>query len=127
MFVMASLTEPATANPAADESSELCCVPVFGAAFDESAAAEMAAILKALADPVRLRLVSIIGTAPDGEVCACDLSELVQRSQPTVSHHLGQLVKAGVLEREQRGKWAWFRVNDERMIDVCRALDISCC
>ena len=86
----------------------------------------MALVLKTLADPVRLRLVSIIGTAPAGEACACDLPELVDRSQPTVSHHLGQLVKAGILEREQRGKWAWFRINGERLEAVCRALDFSC-
>jgi ArsR family transcriptional regulator, arsenate/arsenite/antimonite-responsive transcriptional repressor len=77
--------------------------------------AELAEVLKALADPVRLRLVSIIGTAETGEVCACDLPALVDRTQPTVSHHLSLLVKAGVLEREQRGKWAWFRLRRERL------------
>ena len=100
----------------------LCCPPLFVDGFDEQAAKEVATILKALADPVRLRLVSIIGTSPDGEACACDLPDLVQRSQPTVSHHLSQLVKAGILAREQRGKWAWFRVSTERLSTVCQAL-----
>jgi ArsR family transcriptional regulator len=77
-------------------------------------------LLKALADPVRLRLVSIIATSETGEVCTCDLPALVDRSQPTVSHHLSQLVKAGVLSREQRGKWAWFRVRPEQL-DALRA------
>lgn len=104
------------------EATQACCTPLFTNAFDEDAATEVASILKSLADPVRLRLVSIIGTAPDGEACACDLSALVDRSQPTVSHHLTQLVKSGILLREKRGKWAWFRVNGERLNVVCQAL-----
>lgn len=126
MFFMAATTDSAADTAQAADRATPCCVPLFGSAFDEDAAEEMAVILKTLADPVRLRLVSIIGTAPDGEACACDLPGLVDRSQPTVSHHLGQLVKAGILEREQRGKWAWFRMNGERLQAVCRALDLSC-
>jgi ArsR family transcriptional regulator len=87
----------------------------LAAPLDEDDAAELAVLLKALADPARLRLVSIIAASPSGEACACDLPGLLDRSQPTVSHHLGQLVKAGILEREQRGKWAWFRVRSERL------------
>lgn len=124
---MTVTTDSAIDTEPADDRAAPCCVPLFGSAFDEDAAEDMAVILKTLADPVRLRLVSIIGTAPAGEACACDLPELVDRSQPTVSHHLGQLVKAGILEREQRGKWAWFRINGERLEAVCRALDVSCC
>ena len=73
-------------------------------------------VLKALADPIRLRLVSVV--AAGGEACACDLPALVGRTQPTVSHHLSQLVKVGILEREQRGKWAWFAVNEARIAHV---------
>lgn len=94
----------------------LCCTPLTDEALSEPDAAELAGVLKALADPVRLRLVSIVASA--GEACACDLPELLDRSQPTVSHHLSQLVKAGILEREQRGKWAWFRVNADRIAQV---------
>jgi ArsR family transcriptional regulator len=99
----------------------LCCAPIGAASLDEDQAAELAAVLKALADPVRLRLVSIIAGAPTGEVCACDLPALVDRTQPTTSHHLSLLVKAGILDREQRGKWAWFRVRGERL-DALAAL-----
>jgi ArsR family transcriptional regulator len=91
-------------------------------ALDEAQATELADVLRALADPVRLRLVSIIGTTESGEVCACDLPALVDRSQPTVSHHLSLLVRAGVLDREQRGKWAWFRLRRDRLAAVGEAL-----
>lgn len=100
--------------------AELCCPPVTGAVLDEKQAAELAALLKALADPVRIRLVSLIAAAR--EVCACDLPEQIDRSQSTVSHHLSQLVKAGVIAREQRGKWAWFRLRPESLDAVCAAL-----
>jgi ArsR family transcriptional regulator len=100
----------------------LCCAPIGSAVLDEPEAEELAAVLKALADPVRLRLVSIVAATPGGEVCACDLPELLERSQPTMSHHLGLLVKAGVLEREQRGKWAWFRLRGERLQALCTIL-----
>lgn len=103
-------------------TEEVCCPPLFGADLDEDDATELAAVLKALADPVRLRIVNCIAAAPDGEYCACDLPEFLGRSQPTVSHHLSQLVSAGVLEREQRGKWAWFRLRDGRLADLTRAL-----
>jgi ArsR family transcriptional regulator len=91
--------------------------------LDENDAAELASIFKALADPARVRLVSIVASSPTGEVCACDLPALLDRSQPTVSHHLSQLVAAGILEREQRGKWAWFRLQPERLAAVRAAVD----
>lgn len=100
-----------------------CCAPVFESGFDEAAAIETASLLKALADPVRLRLISIVGRSPTGEVCACDLPQLVDRSQPTVSHHLTQLVKAGILRREQRGKWAWFSLDRALLSNLCLALE----
>jgi ArsR family transcriptional regulator, arsenate/arsenite/antimonite-responsive transcriptional repressor len=100
----------------------LCCQPVTTGLLDESAAVELAGVLKALADPVRLRLVSIIAAAPTGEVCACELPGLLDRSQPTVSHHLSQLVRAGLVDREQRGKWAWFRLRPDRFAAVRAAL-----
>jgi ArsR family transcriptional regulator, arsenate/arsenite/antimonite-responsive transcriptional repressor len=100
----------------------LCCPPVTAGRLDEADAAELAGVLKALADPVRLRLVSIIAAAPNGEICACDLPALLDRSQPTVSHHLTQLVRAGLVDREQRGKWAWFRLRGDRLTAVRAAL-----
>ena len=105
--------------------ANLCCGPILTDPLDEEGAAELAVLLKALADPVRLRLVSLISSAPAGELCACDLPALVGRSQPTVSHHLGQLVKAGVLNREQRGKWAWFTVRPSRLTELADALAVT--
>ena len=100
--------------------SELCCVTEIS--LDETQASELATQLKALADPARLRLVSMIATSETGEICACDLPAILDRSQPTVSHHLTQLVNAGILEREQRGKWAWFRLNQARLEAIQMAL-----
>ena len=105
-------TEPVVAPRA---WPELCCPSLSSAPLDDGQAAELASILKALADPVRLRLISILAASGTGEVCACDLPELLGRSQPTISHHLSLLVKTGLVEREQRGKWAWFRLRPERL------------
>jgi ArsR family transcriptional regulator len=105
-------------------SDETCCPPLRDP-LDEGGAADLAVVLKALADPARLRLLSIIGSADDGWACACDLPGPLGRSQPTVSHHLSTLVKAGLLEREQRGKWAWFRVRADRLAQVRDALTVS--
>jgi ArsR family transcriptional regulator, arsenate/arsenite/antimonite-responsive transcriptional repressor len=92
-----------------------CCVPVTAGVLDEQQAADLAALFKVLADPARLRLLSMVAAASDGEACACDLVEPVGRSQPTVSHHMSVLVEAGLLEREKRGKWAWYRVVPGRL------------
>jgi ArsR family transcriptional regulator, arsenate/arsenite/antimonite-responsive transcriptional repressor len=90
-----------------------CCTPVSDE-LDPARAVDLAEMFKALSDPVRLRLLSIIASVPEGEVCACDVNEPLGRSQATVSHHLSKLVEAGLVTREQRGKWAWFRVRPER-------------
>lgn len=111
------MTDATTAVP---DTDALCCPPLLDGALDEDQAAELAAVLKALADPARLRLLSII--AANGEMCACDLPTLVDRTQPTVSHHLSQLVQAGLLDRTQRGKWAWFTLRSERLESLCQAL-----
>lgn len=105
-------------------ADEPCCPPLHDP-LDEDAAVELATVLKALADPARLRLLSIIGAAEGGWACACDLHEPLGRTQPTVSHHLSTLVRAGLLEREQRGKWAWFRVRADRLGDVRSALTVA--
>jgi len=94
-------------------ATELCCTPLSSAPLGDEDATQLAAIMKALADPVRLKLVSVIAAA--GEGCACDFPAITGKSQPTVSHHLRQLVDAGILHREQRGKWAWFTVDQERL------------
>jgi len=82
----------------------------------------MAAALKVIADPARLRLVSLLATAQDQEACVCDLTAPLGLSQPTVSHHLKVLAGAGLVQREQRGKWAFFRLVPDRLAIVQRAL-----
>lgn len=101
-----------------------CCRPVGEAALTTEQAEALAAGFKVLADPVRLRLLSVVAaaTAQGEEVCACDLPGTLGRSQPTVSHHLAVLTDAGLLHREQRGKWAWFRAEPERLAHLAAAL-----
>ena len=89
---------------------EACCSPVTVGVLDQSAAEALAGVFKALGDPTRVRLLSLIAAHTDGEACVCDLTDPVGLSQPTVSHHLKQLVEAGLITREQRGKWAYYRV-----------------
>ena len=99
---------------------EVCCAPVLESALSEQEAEDLAAAFKVLADPARLRLLSII--ASSDEACACDLTEPIGKSQPTVSHHLSVLTDAGLLAREKRGKWAYFRVVPERLAVLRDAL-----
>lgn len=87
-----------------------CCWPVIDAPMDQPAAERLATVLKALAEPTRLRLLSLVAAHEGGEACVCDLTDPVELSQPTVSHHLKVLVDAGLLQREQRGKWAYYRL-----------------
>ena len=99
---------------------ESCCSPISDAVIGASEAEELATAFKVLADPVRLRLLSII--ANTDEACACDLTEPVGRSQPTISHHLALLTDAGLVTREKRGKWAYYRVVPERLAVLRTAL-----
>jgi ArsR family transcriptional regulator len=93
--------EPALAPP--------CCAPLVQAPLSEDEAVDLARLLKALADPARLRLLSLVLAAPEGEACVCDLIEPLGLSQPTVSHHLKVLAEAGLLAREKRGVWVYYR------------------
>lgn len=86
-----------------------CCAPA-GEPLDTETAQRLAGLLKVIADPTRLRLLSMVAAHADGEACICDLTEPVALSQPTVSHHMKVLVEAGLLERQQRGKWAYYRL-----------------
>ncbi|MFC7623690.1 ArsR/SmtB family transcription factor [Microlunatus sp. GCM10028923] len=87
-----------------------CCSPLTGEVLSVDQAEALAASLKVIADPTRLRLISLVAAHDGGEACVCDLTEPVGLSQPTVSHHLRLLVEAGVMTREQRGKWAYYRL-----------------
>jgi ArsR family transcriptional regulator len=99
-----------------------CCSPVTGGTLDVSAAERLARVFKALGDPTRLRLLSLIAAAEAGEACVCDLTAPVNLSQPTVSHHMKQLVDAGLVTREQRGRWAYYRVVPEALRAVSESL-----
>lgn len=85
-----------------------CCAPVTAGVMAADDARELARMFKALGDPTRVRLLSMIAARAGGEACVCDLTEPVGLSQPTVSHHMKQLVDAGLVTREQRGKWAYY-------------------
>lgn len=92
------------------------------AALDAAAAEVLARAFKALSDPTRVRLLSLISASEGGEACICDMTEVVGLSQPTVSHHMRQLVEAGLVTREQRGRWAYYAVVGEALVDLGQSL-----
>jgi ArsR family transcriptional regulator len=102
-----------------DDMKELplveCCPPLLVAPLSADTAQELSELLKVLADPARLRILSIIAAHENREACVCEFPEPLKLSQPTVSHHLKLLQQAGFLEREQRGVWAYFRLVPERL------------
>ena len=104
---------------------ETCCEPVLIEPIDAEEAEELAGAFKLLADPIRLRILSLIANSPDATMCACELPVLMDRTQPTVSHHLSLLTEAGLLTREQRGKWAWFSIESDRVAVLRDALSLT--
>lgn len=102
--------------------AQACCTPLLDAPLDDADAHEMAAAFKALADPVRLRLLSLIASSPDGTACSCDLEEPVGRSQPTVSHHLAVLAEAGLITKEKVGRWVNCTIVPERLSSLREVL-----
>ena len=104
----------------ASSATALCCASVVDAPLSEADASELARVLGALADPVRLRLLSLV--ASQDEICSCDLETPLGRSQPTVSHHTKVLADAGLLVGERRGRWVWWRVEPSRLSAVREAL-----
>ncbi|GAB2954910.1 metalloregulator ArsR/SmtB family transcription factor [Nonomuraea fastidiosa] len=90
-----------------------CCAPITREPISEGAAAEAAVLLKAVADPVRLRLLSMIGCHPGGEACVCDLTGAFDLTAPTISHHLKVLRTAGLIDGERRGTWVYYRIVPE--------------
>ena len=99
-----------------------CCPTIGEAPLSEADAAELARGFAALSDPARLRILSLLGSAEAGEVCACDLVEPVGRAQPTVSHHLKVLSEAGLIVGDKRGRWIWYRTVPERLARLRSAL-----
>jgi ArsR family transcriptional regulator len=102
-----------------------CCVPLLREPLSPDAAERMAGALRVIGVPARLRLLSLIAAHEGAEACVCDLTEPLGLSQPTVSHHLKVLVRAGLLEREQRGRWAFFRLLPEPLQMLRDALAVG--
>jgi len=102
-----------------------CCAPLVREPLSASGAQQLAGALKALADPARLRLLSIIAAHEDGEACVCDLTEPLGLSQPTVSHHLKVLHDAGLISRDKRGVWAYYRLVPQALSGLSRLLDVA--
>ena len=92
-----------------------CCSPLLHEPLSLEQAEQVSPLLKALADPVRLRLLSLVASHADGEACVCDLQEAFNLSQPTISHHLKVLHSTGLLDRSKRGVWVYYKVNTEAM------------
>lgn len=104
------------------ESATLCCAPIASESISEQEADTVARKFKALADPARIRILSIVASSPEQEACVCDLQEPLGLSQPTVSHHLKVLSQAGFLTRSQRGSWAYYSLIPGALEAVSRAL-----
>jgi ArsR family transcriptional regulator len=96
----------------------VCCTPLLAAPLPDEEAAQHAAAFKALADPVRLKLLSLIAAAPEGTACSCDLEEPVGKTQSTVSHHLSLLADAGLITKEKVGRWVNCTVVPERLAQL---------
>ena len=105
-----------------------CCAPLAASVLGDGEAEATAELFRALADPARVRIVNVIATA-DEPVCACNLYEPVGLAQPTVSHHLKKLVDVGLLERQQRGKWAYFSLKRDAVEKLAAVADLKevCC
>jgi len=102
--------------------SDACCPSVLSSPLDAPEASELATGFTALADPVRLQVLSILATATAGEVCVCDFVEPLGKSQPTVSHHLKVLAGAGLVHGERRGKWVYYSLDRDRLATLRGAL-----
>jgi ArsR family transcriptional regulator len=103
-----SITTAAVQNRPVLPLADVCCAPLLREPITATQAADLARMLKALADPARLRLVSMVAAHEGGEACVCDLTEPLGLTQPTVSHHLKILVEAGIFTRDKRGVWAYY-------------------
>ena len=102
----------------------VCCAPLASPLLSDQEADATAALFRALGDPARVRILNLLATT-DEPVCVCNLVEPLELSQPTVSHHLKKLTDAGLLDREQRGKWAYFSLNEEAMTRLAGLADLT--
>ncbi len=105
-----------------------CCAPVTAATLSDAEADATAALFRALGDPARVKIANRLANA-DGAVCACELEPLLGLAQPTVSHHLKKLTEAGLIEREQRGRWAYFSLRRDAVEKLAAVADLkgACC
>ncbi len=115
MAVAAELTLTGVSVPS-------CCPDGLTTPLDRDTAEMLAKLFKAVADPARLQLLALLRSTPEGAVCVCDLTGPLGLSQPTVSHHLKVLRDAGLVHREQRGTWAWFSVDSQRLAELAALL-----
>jgi ArsR family transcriptional regulator len=107
---MSTPVHPIASRDASVMLPVLDCAPLLsGAALDQAAATRLAAVLRTLADPARLRILSLLQAQPTREACVCHLTDHLDLAQPTVSHHLRVLFDAGLVERERRGNWVYYR------------------
>jgi ArsR family transcriptional regulator len=102
----------------------LCCTPLGSELLEDDDVQAVAELFRALADPARVRIVNVLATCGE-PVCICNLVDPLELSQPTVSHHMKKLVEAGLVEREQRGKWAYFTLNDEAVEKLAAVADLK--
>jgi DNA-binding transcriptional ArsR family regulator len=114
------------ALPLLDVSDPVCCAPLAAGAMSDRDALEVALRLKALADPVRVRLMSLVLAAESG-ACTCDLAPAVGLTEATVSHHLKQLREAGLVVGTKAGTNVWYRADRDALTALCRVIDPSCC
>jgi ArsR family transcriptional regulator, arsenate/arsenite/antimonite-responsive transcriptional repressor len=106
------------------EAAVVCCVPLSAVALDDEQATATAALFKALGDPARVRIVNALATSSE-PVCACEFEPALGLSQPTVSHHLKKLTDAGLLAREQRGRWAYFSLRRDAVEMLAAVADLK--
>ena len=109
--------------PVVDVDTAMCCQPLATSPLGADEATDLARRLKAIADPQRLRLLSLLMAAPDGEACTCDLTKTLGLSQPTVSHHLKKLHEVGLVTAERRGVWTYYRVDCKALRAVTAVLE----
>ncbi|AOW91661.1 transcriptional regulator [Rhodococcus sp. WMMA185] len=113
--------------PMIDATAPICCAPVASGPISDGAALEVAVRLKALADPVRIKLMSILLSGSAGEVCTCDLADSIGLSESTISHHLGQLKKAGMVTGTRRGMNVYYSAQPDALDALRLVLDPNCC
>jgi ArsR family transcriptional regulator len=104
--------------PSQQSGQAVCCAPLSQLPLSAEQAEQVAPLLKALADPVRLRLMSLVASHPGGEACVCDLTDAFELSQPTISHHLKVLHDSGLLDREKRGVWVYYRARTQALASL---------